>query len=52
MKKNIFLIITTMLLTGIITTILLIHNIKITNIKNENITINLFGFEFVYCIEE
>ena len=51
MKKIIVLLIT-ILLTTILTTIIIFYNIKITNVEDGNITINVFGFEEIYYFEK
>lgn len=51
MKKIIALLII-ILLTVIATTTIIIYNLKITNIENGNITIDIFGFEEIYYFEK
>ena len=51
MKKIIVLLIT-ILLTSIVTTLLIYYNIKITNIENGNITIDILGLTQVYYYEK
>lgn len=52
MKEKIILILTTLILTFIFTMLLITYTIKITNIENGNITINILGFEQVYYFEK
>lgn len=52
MKKTILTIITAMLLTFILTTLLITYTLKITNIENGNITINILGQEQTYYFEK
>lgn len=51
MRKIIVLLIS-ILLTIILTTITIFYSLKITNVENGNITINIFGFEEVYYFEK
>lgn len=51
MKKIIALLIT-ILLTAIATFILIYYNIKITNVENGNITIDILGLTQVYYFEK
>lgn len=51
MKKIIVLLIS-ILLTIILTTIMIFYNLKITNVENGNITIDIFGFEEIYYFEK
>lgn len=51
MKKIIILLIS-ILLTIILTTIIIFYSLKITNVENGTITINIFGFEEVYFFEK
>lgn len=52
MKKTIFTIIITAIIAIILTLLLVINNIQITNIENGNITITLFNYNFIYYFEK
>lgn len=50
--KKIIILLTSILLTIILTTIIIFYSLKITNVENGNITINIFGFEEIYYFEK
>lgn len=50
--KKILILLLTIIITAILTFLLIYYNLKITNVENENITINILGFEQVYYFEK
>ena len=52
MKKTIITILITFIITFIVTALFIMHTLKITNIKNDKITINILGQEQIYKIEK
>ena len=50
MKKVVFCLLL-VFITFIVTTIVAINTIKVVNVENGNITLGLFGYNFVYYFE-
>lgn len=50
--KKILILLLTIMITAILTFLLIYYNLKITNVENGNITINILGFEQVYYFEK
>lgn len=51
MKKVVFCLLL-VFITFIVTTIVVINTIKVVNVENGNITLELFGNSFVYYFEK
>lgn len=49
--KKVVLFLLTVIITFIVTTIIAINTIKVVNVENGNITLELFGNNFVYYFE-
>lgn len=50
--KKVVLFLLTVFITFIVTTIVAINTIKVVNVENGNITLELFGNIFVYYFEK
>lgn len=50
--KKVVLFLLTVFITFIVTTIVAINTIKVVNVENGNITLELFGNSFVYYFEK
>ena len=50
--KKVVLFLLTVIITFIVTTIIAINTIKVVNVENGNITLELFGNSFVYYFEK
>ena len=50
--KKVVLFLLTVIITFIATTIVAINTIKVVNVENGNITLELFGNSFVYYYEK
>lgn len=50
--KKVVLFLLTVIITFIVTTIVAINTIKVVNVENGNVTLELFGYNFVYYFEK
>ena len=50
--KKVVLFLLTVIITFIVTTVVAINTIKVVNVENGNITLELFGNSFVYYFEK
>ena len=50
--KKILILLLTIIITAISTFLLIYYNLKVTNVENGNISINILGFEQVYYFEK
>ena len=50
--KKVVLFLLTVIITFIISILIFIYNIKVVDVENGNITLGLFGYNFVYYFEK